>query len=57
MVYLLACSGLSGKHVLEAQAGEAARLARKDLLSDREAVVAVLSRERAGISASQLKGC
>ncbi|MES2991677.1 MAG: hypothetical protein V4844_09665 [Pseudomonadota bacterium] len=57
VVYLLACSGLSGKHVLEAQAGEAARLARKDLLSDREAVVAVLSRERAGISASQLKGC
>ena len=57
VVYLLACSGLSSKHVLEAQAAEATRLARKDRLSDREAVVAVLSQVRAGVSASELKGC
>ena len=57
MVYLLACSGLSDKNVLEAQASEATRLARKDRLSDREAVVAVLAQVRAGVSASELKGC
>ena len=57
VVYLLACSGLSSKHALEAQASEATRLARKDRLSDREAVVAVLAQVRAGVSASELKGC
>jgi len=57
VVYLLACSGLSGRHVLESQAAEATRLARKDRLSDREAVVAVLAQVRAGVSAAELKGC
>jgi hypothetical protein len=57
VVYLLACSGLSNKLVLEAQAAQATRLARRDRLSDREAVVAVLAQARAGVSASELKGC
>jgi hypothetical protein len=57
VVYLLACSGLSSKQLLEAQASEAARRARKDLLTDREAVVAVLTQARGGASVKELQGC
>ena len=43
VVYLLACSGLSSKATLEAQAAQASTLAKQQRLSDREAVGAVLA--------------
>ncbi len=57
IVYLLACSGMSDRSVLEAQAAQATRLARKDRLTDREAVVAVLTPARPGFTPAALKGC
>lgn len=56
VVYMLACSGLSSRAALEAQATQAGALARQQLLSDREAVVAVLA--QAGHAATPgLEGC
>lgn len=56
VVYMLACSGLSSPDALEAQATRAGALARRQLLSDREAVVAVLA--QAGHTATpSLEGC
>ena len=57
VVYLLACSGQSTKTTLEAQATQAGTLARRQRLSDREAVVAVLDQARPGTGAETLKGC
>jgi hypothetical protein len=57
VVYLLACSGLSSKATLESQAAQASTLAKKERLSDREAVVAVLTQLQGNVSAANLKGC
>lgn len=57
MVYLLACSGLAEKSSLEQQATEAGTLARRDRLTDREAVVAVLAQRNGGVGLDKLKGC
>jgi hypothetical protein len=57
VVYLLACSGLSSKTTLEAQASEAARMAKQRRLSDREAVVAVLASANGSATVGSLKGC
>ena len=57
MVYLLACSGLVDKGALEEHATAASRLARKDRLTDREAVVAVLALRNGGAGVDSLKGC
>ena len=57
VVYLLACSGLSGKSTLEEQATQAALLARQKRLSDREAVSAVLAQSASAASVDTLKGC
>ena len=57
VVYLLACSGLANRQTLEEQATQASTKALKERLSDREAVVAVLSSRAAGGGAANLKGC
>lgn len=57
VVYLLACSGLVNRQTLEEQATQASTRALKERLSDREAVVAVLSSRVAGGGAANLKGC
>ena len=57
VVYLLACSGLSSKATLEAQAVQASTLAKQQRLSDREAVGAVLATSGAGATAANLKSC
>jgi hypothetical protein len=57
VVYLLACSGLSSKHSLEAQATQAGSLAKQKRLSDREAVRAVLATSGVSPDAASLKGC
>jgi len=57
VVYLLACSGLSSKSTLEAQAAQASTLAKRQRLSDREAVSAVLAMANRGTGAANLKGC
>ena len=57
VVYLLACSGLSSKSLLETQATQAGSLARSQLLSDREAVSVVLAQAGNPPDARQLKGC
>lgn len=57
VVYLLACSGLVSRQTLEEQATQASTKAVKERLSDREAVVAVLSTRVAGGGAANLKGC
>jgi hypothetical protein len=57
VVYLLACSGLVNRQTLEEQATQASTKALKERLSDREAVVAVLSSRVAGGGAANLKGC
>lgn len=57
VVYLLACSGLSSKATLEAQAAQASTLAKQQRLSDREAVGAVLATLDAGATTANLKGC
>ena len=58
VVYLLACSGLSSKATLEAQAAQASTLAKQQRLSDREAVGAVLATLGAdATAAASLKGC
>ena len=58
VVYLLACSGLSSKTSLEAQAAQASALAKQQRLSDREAVRAVLAKG-GGVNPDvpSLKGC
>jgi hypothetical protein len=57
VVYLLACSGLSSKSTLEAQATQAGSLARRQRLTDREAVGAVLTRAGAEEGTDPLKDC
>ena len=60
VVYLLSCSGLASRATLEAQANQAANLAFRDRLTDREAVSAVLiqaSPASAGTAIERLKGC
>ena len=57
VVYLLACSGMVDKVSLEEQATLAGRLAKKDRLTDREAVVAVLAQRNGGAGVDSLKGC
>jgi hypothetical protein len=57
VVYLLACSGLSSKATLEAQASQASTLAKRQRLSDREAVGAVLATVSAGAGTANLKHC
>lgn len=54
MVYLLSCSGLANGATLETQVTQAASLAQKDRLTDREAVSAVLGQ---GAAVERLKGC
>ena len=56
VVYLLACSGQASKSTLESQAVQAGTLARRQRLSDREAVVAVLA-QAGRDSVDSLKGC
>ena len=57
VVYLLACSGMSSRDVLETQATRAGSLAKKDRLTDREAVIAVLAESNGSAVADKLKGC
>ena len=57
VVYLLACSGLSSKTSLEAQAAQASALAKQQRLSDREAVRAVLAQGGVSPELPSLKGC
>ena len=57
VVYLLACSGLSSRATLEAQAAQAGSLARQQRLSDREAVVAILAQRDGAGATANLKGC
>lgn len=57
MVYLLACSGMSSRDALEAQATRAGSLARNDRLTDREAVIAVLEQSSNAKVADKLKDC
>ena len=57
VVYLLACSGLSSKASLEAQAAQASALAKQQRLSDREAVRAVLTKGGVNPDVPGLKGC
>ena len=57
VVYLLACSGLSSKTTLEAQATQAGALAKQQRLTDREAVGAVLALGNSGAGAASLKHC
>lgn len=57
VVYLLACSGLSSKATLESQATQASTLAKRQRLSDREAVKVVLASVGADKVAAGLKGC
>ena len=57
IVYLLACSGLSSKESLEAQVMQAGGLAKKDRLTDREAVLAVLAQGNGAAAADALKDC
>ncbi|HWH85005.1 MAG TPA: hypothetical protein VNU71_22500 [Burkholderiaceae bacterium] len=58
VVYLLACSGLSSKARLEDHAMQATKLAKQRLLSDREAVSAVLEALEGGSAVgTRLKAC
>ena len=57
VVYLLACSGLSSKTSLEAQATLAGSLAKQKRLSDREAVRAVLATSSVSADVPSLNGC
>ena len=56
VVYLLACSGQASKNTLEEQANRAGALARRERLTDREAVAAVLVQGAKG-GAQGLKDC
>ncbi|MEO6030645.1 MAG: hypothetical protein ABIP61_01890 [Burkholderiaceae bacterium] len=55
VIYLLACSGRTGRSTIEEQAIKASALVKRERLSDREAVAAVLG-ERS-ISAGSLRDC
>jgi hypothetical protein len=57
VVYLLACSGQASKATIESQAVQAGTLAKRERLSDREAVVAVLVQGGDSAGADKLKGC
>ena len=56
VVYLLACSGHAYKNTLEDQAKLAGTLVRRERLTDREAVTAVLAQSAKG-STQGLKDC
>jgi len=56
VVYLLACSGQASKNTLEDQANLAGTLVRRQRLTDREAVTAVLVQGAKG-DAQSLKDC
>lgn len=56
VVYLLACSGQASKTTLEEQANLAGTLVRRERLTDREAVTAVLVQGAKG-GAHSLKDC
>jgi hypothetical protein len=57
VVYLLACSGLADKSSFEMQATQASSLARRQRLTDREAVGAVLGPVAGGNATNRLKDC
>ena len=57
VVYLLACSGLANRQTLEEQATQASTKALSERLSDREAVLAIISSRGAGGGVENLKGC
>jgi protein-disulfide isomerase-like protein with CxxC motif len=57
VVYLLACSGLPTRSTIEEQATLAGALAKKERLSDREAVIAVLTQGVSGAATGNLKDC
>lgn len=57
VVYLLACSGLPSANTIEEQATAAGALAKKQRLSDREAVRAVLTQGVDGAATGNLKDC
>ena len=60
VVFLLSCTGLATRATLEVQANQAASLAFKERLTDREAVSAVLiqaSPASAATAVERLKGC
>ena len=57
VVYLLACSGLADQTTLETRATLASTLAKNQRLSDREAVVALLSQGAPAATTARLKGC
>jgi hypothetical protein len=57
VVYLLACSGQASKDTLEEQANLAGTLARRERLTDHEAVTAILAQGTKGAAAASLKGC
>jgi len=57
VVYLLACSGLPSANTIEEQATAAGALAKKQRLSDREAVRAVLTQGIDGAATGNLKDC
>ena len=57
VVYLLACSGMPSRNTLEEQATLASALAKKQRLSDREAVRAVLTQGVDGAATGNLQDC
>ena len=57
VIYLLACSGLPSRTTIEEQATLAGALAKKQRLSDREAVRAVLTQGVDGAATGNLKDC
>ena len=57
VVYLLACSGLPTRSTIEEQATLAGALSKKQRLSDREAVSAVLTQGVNGATTGNLKDC
>lgn len=57
VVYLLACSGLATRAGFEDQAMRATLLAQKQKLTDREAVVAILTAGGSDPQKSNLKSC
>ena len=57
VIYLLACSRRATRQTIEDQATRASALARRERLSDREAVAAVLGEPSTNGHVSSLHGC
>ncbi len=57
VIYLMACSGVPSRDTLEEQAKLAGALAKKQRLSDREAVRAVLTQGVDGAATGNLNDC